>query len=72
MYNEEKLNSRLSLYYEALAQEETLSDKEREKLYRDNNASRWFMRLSGDFLCTACFRSVLRLQNAPARVDIGR
>ena len=35
MYNEEKLNSRLSLYYEALAQEETLSDKEREKLYRD-------------------------------------
>ncbi len=37
MYNEEKLNSRLSLYYEALAQEETLSDKEREKLYRDIN-----------------------------------
>ena len=37
MYNEEKLNSRLSLYYEALAQEETLSDREREKLVKDIN-----------------------------------
>ena len=37
MYNEEKLNSRLSLYYEALAQEDTLSDKEREKLEKDIN-----------------------------------
>lgn len=37
MYNEEKLNARLSLYYEALAQEETLSDREREKLVKDIN-----------------------------------
>ena len=37
MYNEEKLNSRLGLYYEALAQEETLSDREREKLVKDIN-----------------------------------
>ena len=37
MYNEEKLNYRLSLYYEALAQEETLSDREREKLVKDIN-----------------------------------
>lgn len=35
MINEEKLNERLTLYYEALAQEDTLTEKEKVKLYKD-------------------------------------
>ena len=35
MINEEKLNERLTLYYEALAQEDTLTEKEKAKLYKD-------------------------------------
>ena len=35
MINEEKLNDRLTLYYEALAQEDTLTEKEKAKLYKD-------------------------------------
>ena len=37
MFNEEKLNEKLNIYYEALAQEDSLSVKEKTKLYKDIN-----------------------------------